>query len=113
MLAIHCDTPTVEVYRTTVPSRLAADVLLQQLHWFFPAVISFDLELRRVLRVETAGDPVPGDFIAGCWAKRLPVLPARLRPPGRWLRTFVSDSDEKRSSKATFFVLRDVCVSGI
>jgi len=67
MLAIHCDTPTVEVYRTTVPSRLAADVLLQQLHWFFPGwCISFDLEdCDRVLRVETAGDPVPGDFIAG------------------------------------------------
>jgi hypothetical protein len=42
-------------------------VLLRQLHWFFPGwCISFDLEdCDRVLRVETNGDPVPGDFIAG------------------------------------------------
>lgn len=71
MTVLICPTTTVEVYRTTVNSRLAADVLLQQLHWFFPGwCISFDLEdCDRVLRVETTGDPIPDDFITGLLAR--------------------------------------------
>ncbi|MBD0255880.1 MAG: hypothetical protein ICV83_09185, partial [Cytophagales bacterium] len=51
----------------TVTSRPAAGALLRQLRRVFPGwCISFDLEdCDRVLRVETNGDPVPGDFIAG------------------------------------------------
>lgn len=59
-------TQTIEVYRTTVTSRWAAERLLVQLGRTFPGwCISFDLEdCDRVLRVETTGAPIPDDFIA-------------------------------------------------
>ncbi len=66
-LPLYFCTQTIEVYRTSVTSRQAADRLLGQLRRFFPGwCISFDLEdCDRVLRVETTGEPIPGDFIAG------------------------------------------------
>ncbi len=65
-------TQTIEVYRTTVTSRRAAERLLGQLEQIFPGwCISFDLEdCDRVLRVETTGAPIPGDFIAGLLQQR-------------------------------------------
>ena len=66
-IPLYLCTQTIEVYRTTVTSRLAAEGLLGQLRRIFPGwCISFDLEdCDRVLRVETTGEPIPVDFIAG------------------------------------------------
>lgn len=60
-----CTITTIEVYATTVTSRSAAEALLAQLRRFFPGwCISFDLEdCDRVLRVASAGNPIPTDFI--------------------------------------------------
>jgi hypothetical protein len=67
MTDFPCLTHTFEVYRTTVTSRLAADRLIGQLRRFFPGwCISFGLEdCDHVLRVETTGEPIPGDLVAG------------------------------------------------
>jgi hypothetical protein len=62
-----CQAQLVEVYRTTVTSPGAASGLLRQLRSFFPGwCISFDLDdCDRVLRVETTGDPIDNNLIAG------------------------------------------------
>jgi hypothetical protein len=67
MTDFPCLTQTIEVYRTTVTSRPAADMLLGRLQRIFPGwCISFDLEdCDRVLRVESTGEPIPGSLIAG------------------------------------------------
>jgi hypothetical protein len=66
MINHSCDQHEVEVYRTNVTSRSAADWLLGQLYRYFPGwCISFDLEdCDRVLRVESPGVAIPTDFIA-------------------------------------------------
>ena len=80
MTRLTCTTTIIEVYRTTVTSRPAAEVLLGQLCRLFPDwCISFDLEdCDRVLRVESTGNPAPTDFIGGLlrqsgyWCEPLP-----------------------------------------
>jgi hypothetical protein len=65
--ACFCQARFVEAYRTTVTSPGAASGLLRQLRSFFPGwCISFDLDdCDRVLRVETPGDPIDNNLIAG------------------------------------------------
>lgn len=55
----------VEVFKTTVPTKRIAAVLLQSLRRQFPAHrIGFDLEdCDRILRVETQGEEVDNTFI--------------------------------------------------
>lgn len=67
MTQFTCTTTPIEIYRTTVTSRPAAEALLGQLRRLFPGwYISFDLEdCDRVLRVASTGNPIPTDFIAG------------------------------------------------
>ncbi len=80
MPELTCTTTTIEVYRTTVTSRPAAEALLGRLRSFFPDwCISFDLEdCDRVLRVESTGNPIPNRLIAdllqqnGYWCEPLP-----------------------------------------
>lgn len=58
-------TRTFEVFRTNVATAPAAELLLRHLQSRFPGWrLSFDLEdCDRVLRVETAGEPVQYGFI--------------------------------------------------
>jgi len=65
MKEISCDPRTVEVFRTSVHSPVAAGALLRQLRQLFPGWrISFDLDdCDRVLRVESPGTFIPNDCI--------------------------------------------------